>query len=99
MDSKIYNLSPVYYSQKGYYGKAKIIMLDSEWEILLSYDKKILFYDGKNVFIYPNLCYDKHLSNTTMKHIREFLYQKGYKTLIKNSKDILISALKILEEE
>ena len=99
MDSKIYSLSPVYYSQKGYYGKAKIIALDSDQEILLSYDKKILFYDGKNVFIYPNLCYNKHLTSTTMKHIRDFLYQRGYKTLIKNKKDILISALKLLEEE
>ena len=98
MDGKICELSPVYYSQKGYYGKAKIITLDSDQEILLSYDKKILFYDGKNVFIYPNLCYNKHLTSTTMRHIREFLYQKGYKTLIKNSKDILISELKILEE-
>lgn len=96
---KIYELTPIYYSQKSYYGKAIIIMLDSEQEILLSYNKKILFYDGKNVFIYPNLCYDKHLSNTTMMHVREFLYQKGYKTLIKNRKDILISALKLLEEE
>ena len=99
MDSKIYDLNPVYYNQKCYYGKAKIIMLDSEQEILLSYNRKILFYDGENIFIYPSLCYDKHLSNTTMRHVREFLYQKGYKTLIKNRKDILISALKLLEEE
>ena len=99
MDSKIYELSPIYYSQKSYYGKAKIIMLDSEQEILLSYDRKILFYDCKDIYIYPNLCYDKHLSGTTMKHIREFLYQKGYKTLIKNKKDVLISVLKLLEEE
>ena len=99
MSVKICDLGPFYYNQKSYYGKAKVIMLSHEREILLSYDKKILYYDGKNIFIYPNLCYDKHLSNTTMRHIREFLYQKGYKTLIKNKKDILISALKLLEEE
>ena len=96
---KIYGLTPIYYSQKSYYGKAKVIKLDPEREVLLSYNKEILFYDGKNIFIYPNLCYDKHLSSTTMRHVREFLYQKGYKTLIKNRKDILISALKLLEEE
>ena len=98
MDRKIYELSPVYYNQKSYYGKAKIIMLDPEQEILLSYTRKILFYNGDTVFIYPNLCYNKHLTATTMKHIRDFLYQKGYKTLIKNPKDVLISQLKILEE-
>ena len=98
MDSKIYDLSPIYYSQKSYYGKAKVILIDSNKEILLSYNKKILFYDGENVFIYPNLSYDSELTATTMRHIRDFLYQKGYKTLIKNPKDVLISQLKILEE-
>ena len=98
MDSEIYNLSPVYYNQKSYYSKAKVKSIDSNKEILISYNKKILFYNGENVFLYPNLCYNKHLTNTTMKHIRDFLYQKGYKTLIKNPKDVLISQLKTLEE-
>lgn len=99
MHGKIYELRPIYYSQKSYYGKAKVLMLNYDQEILLSYDKKILYCEGKNIFIYPKLCYNKDLTNTTMRHIREFLYQRGYKTLIKNKKDILINALKLLEED
>jgi hypothetical protein len=83
----IYELIPKYDTRKSFYGKAKIINVGSE-EKLYSYDTLVADYDRDSNTI---LVYGTH-SNTTLRHIKEFLKQKGFKadTKAQIEKDYMI---------
>jgi len=75
-----YELLPKYDGRKSFYRKA-IVGQDEEGIYLISYETKVaVIKDGKAI-VYG------FYSQTTMRHIKEFLKQFGFK--VENSKQIL----------
>ena len=68
----IYKLKPMYTSQKSFYGKAKVIEMQTGEIILQSYDTFVASIKEGKVTI------NGFYSNTTLRHIKEFLKQNGF---------------------
>lgn len=68
-----YELSTQYDSRKSFYGKARVVV-DSEGKILYSYGTKVARITNDNR---PEV-YGTY-SATTLRHIKEFLRQAGFK--------------------
>lgn len=68
---KIYDLMPMYDSRKSFYGKAKVIEMENEI-VLQSYDTFVASIKEGKVTI------NGFYSNTTLRHIKEFLKQNGF---------------------
>ena len=80
-----YEVQPQYDSRKSVYGKAKVYKDDKGHLLLQSYSTivaeitdGIATEDGK-----PTVKVNGWYSNTTARHINEFLYQYGFKTMTK----------------
>ena len=70
-------LEPIYDKRKSFYGKAFIGKDDAGNDILKSYDTLVAkIVDGKPE-VYTNV--DMWDSNTTLRHIKDFLKQNGFK--------------------
>lgn len=69
---RIYELTPRYDARQSFYGKAQIIEIE-ETQVLKSYDTYVCIIKGNHAFICDTY------SNTTTRHIREFLKQNGFK--------------------
>ena len=67
----IYDLIPMYDSRKSFYGKAKVIEMENEI-VLQSYDTFVASIKEGKVII------NGFYSNTTLRHIKEFLKQNGF---------------------
>ena len=68
-------LSPSYDSRKSFYGKAHVVTDDDGTEILYSYDTPVVkIKDGK-----VELLAQWDSSQTTLRHVKEFLRQNGFK--------------------
>lgn len=68
-------LQPVYNTQKDYYKKAAVKTLDNNIKLLYSYNTLVcIIYDNKYI-LNDNINYDLLFSNTTLKHIKDFLLQ------------------------
>ena len=81
----LYDLEPQYDSRKSFYGKAKVYKDDKGHLLLMSYSTivaeitdGIATEDGRAT-VKVNGWY----SVTTARHINEFLYQYGFKTMTK----------------
>lgn len=81
----LYNLTPQYDSRKSFYGKAKVYRDDKGHILLMSYSTivaeitdAIASEDGK-----PHVKVNGWYSSTTARHINDFLYQYGFKTMSK----------------
>lgn len=83
-------LSPVYDGRKSFYGKARILT-DGNSMTLLSYGTPILKIEGD---VYTLFFRDEDLSNTTMRHLREFLRQAGLSYAADKSKAEMIKFLR-----
>ena len=68
----IYDLIPVFDSRKSFYGKAKVIIMESGEIILQSYDTFVASIKDRKVTI------KGFYSTTTLRHIKEFLKQNGF---------------------
>ena len=75
-----YKLESLFNSQKSFYGKANIESENGK-KTLISYNTKVCFIENNKAFV--NGLY----SNTTTRHIKEFLKQNGFKA--EDSKQIL----------
>jgi hypothetical protein len=73
----IYELKPQFESVKSYYRKATVA-IEGNKKTLISYDTKVCTIEGNNVKI------DGFYSATTLRHIKEFLKQEGFKATTKN---------------
>ena len=74
-------LCPYYDSAKSFYGKAKVIEIENE-VFLLSYETIVAFYNRETKIAKVVDTY----SATTLRHIKEFLRQSGFKA--ENKKQI-----------
>ena len=73
-------LSPSYDSRKSFYGKAHVITDDDGSEILYSYDTPVVkITDGK-----VELLAQWDSSQTTLRHVKEFLRQNGFEATSKS---------------
>lgn len=73
-DVSFMELLPYYDSAKSFYGKAKVIEIEND-VFLISYDTIVAFFnrDVKVAQVYGTY------SATTLRHIKEFLKQSGFK--------------------
>lgn len=76
-------LKPVYNTQKSFYGKAIVKDTVNGME-LYSYNTLVAKLESGTVYVTHN---DTYLSQTTLKHIKEFIQQLGYSKM--NKKDLL----------
>lgn len=81
----LYDLEPKYDSRKSFYGKAKVYSDNAGRLLLMSYSTivaeitdEIATEDGK-----PSVKVNGYYSPTTARHINDFLYQHGFKTMSK----------------
>ena len=81
----LYDLEPKYDRRKSFYGKAKVYSDDAGHLLLMSYSTivaeitdEIATEDGK-----PRVKVNGYYSQTTARHINDFLYQHGFKTMSK----------------
>jgi hypothetical protein len=72
MDKKTYKLRPEYDSHASFYGKAMVVM-DGEKRKLYSYDTLVAEIGGGRACVYGTY------SATTLRHIKEFLKQAGFR--------------------
>ena len=90
IDISIMELCPYYDSAKSFYGKAKVIEIEND-VFLVSYDTIVAFYNrGAKIA----QVFDTY-SATTLRHIKEFLKQSGFKAETKKQieKDYCIENL------
>ena len=89
----LFDLIPQYDRRKSFYGKAKVYSDDKGHLLLMSYSTivaeitdSIASEDGK-----PSVKVNGWYSQTTARHINDFLYQYGFETMSKkemeNNKD------------
>lgn len=76
-----YNLEPMYSTQKSFYGKAIVTEFSNGGKDLTSYNTRVCSLDENN-----NIVEIGYYSQTTQKHINEFLQQNGHNRMMK--KDI-----------
>lgn len=76
--ANIYELTPKHDSAKSFYGKARIEShQEGEVKSLRSYDTVVAtMYSPESVLVTTN---PAHLTATTLRHIKEFLKQHGFK--------------------
>lgn len=70
----IMELCPYYDSAQSFYGKAKVIEIEND-VFLISYDTIVAFYNRETKIAEVVDTY----SATTLRHIKEFLRQNGFK--------------------
>ena len=70
----IMELCPYYDSAKSFYGKAKVIEIEND-VFLMSYDTIVAFFNRDTKVAKVISTY----SATTLRHIKEFLKQSGFK--------------------
>ena len=78
---RIMELCPYYDSAQSFYGKAKVIEIEND-VFLLSYETIVAFYNRETKIAKVVDTY----SATTLRHIKEFLRQSGFKA--ENKKQI-----------
>ena len=68
-------LKPIYTSQKDFYKKAEVKTLNNNIKLLYSYNTLVcIIYDNKYI-LNDNISYNLLFSNTTLKHLKDFLLQ------------------------
>lgn len=71
---RLMELCPYYDSAQSFYGKAKVIEIEND-VFLVSYDTIVAFYNRETKIAEVVDTY----SATTLRHIKEFLRQSGFK--------------------
>jgi len=71
-------LQAIYTNQKSFYGKAQVEYTPDNHKILYSYNTKVCELNADNQIIEIG-----YYSQTTSRHINDFLQQNGYKKMSK----------------
>lgn len=73
--TSVYELTPRFERRKSFYGKATVRLADNRTKTLYSYGTPVVELDLKRreLHYYP----DVRMSQTTRRHLREFLRQEG----------------------
>lgn len=73
----MYELKPMYDRRKSFYSKATVIE-ENDTKTLLSYTTKVAEIQGEKAYVFDTY------SQTTLRHVKEFLLQNGFKAINKN---------------
>ena len=73
-----YKLESIYSTQKSFYGKAIVDVLDNGHKILTSYNTDVCELDESN-----NIIEIGYYSQTTARHVNEFIMQHGHNKMTK----------------
>lgn len=73
--NKVFELKAEFDPRESFYGKAQVLVAD-DVEVLQSYDTRVLEIRDRTAKI---ICEEKHLSPTTLRHIKELLKQRRFK--------------------
>ena len=76
--TNVYQLESIHGTQKSFYGKATITELENGNKILTSYNTNVCVLDEDNKIIEIG-----YYSQTTARHINEFLQQHGHDKMSK----------------
>ncbi len=76
--TNIYNLEPINSTQKSFYGKAIVKELRNGSKLLYSYDTLVCGLRPSN-----KIAHIEYHSQTTARHINEFLQQNGHDKMTK----------------
>lgn len=79
----IYELQPRFNNQKSFYGKA-LVKETNKGQELYSYNTLVAKNESDKIKVTHN---ENYLTQTTLKHIKEFIQQLGYSKMSK--KDLL----------
>ena len=74
IDISIMELCPYYDSAKSFYGKARVVEIEND-VFLVSYDTVVAFFNRETKIAQVVDTF----SQTTLRHIKEFLRQSGFK--------------------
>lgn len=80
LDESVYALTPEYGGRQSYYGKA-LVEITPDGKTLYSYDTPIMTITKDGAI--KMLCGEWALTNTTIRHIREFMQQEGLSVMPK----------------
>lgn len=80
--TNIYELATIYDNRSSFYHKATVL-ISKDKKTLFSYNTKVAEVSGKNVTLFADAVY----SQTTLRHVKEFLKREGFKA--ENKKQIL----------
>ena len=80
--TNIYELETIYDNRNSFYHKATVLISKGK-KTLFSYNTKVAEVSEKNVTLFA----DAVCSQTTLRHVKEFLKQEGFKA--ENKKQIL----------
>ena len=72
----MYELKPMYDKRKSFYSKA-IVIEENDTKTLLSYETMVAEIQGEKACVFDTY------STTTLRHIKEFLLQNGFKAINK----------------
>lgn len=84
----ITELQAIYTNQKSFYGKARIKHLENGNKVLISYSTRVCELDDNN-----NIIYIAYYSQTTARHINDFIMQNGLAKMTKKEIEKLESEL------
>lgn len=90
MNYNFYELPVVYDARASFYGKAQVI-IDGDKKILKSYESLVCMVENGQVFFNKDI--ESLTSQTTLRHIKDFLKQNGFNEY-EAKKDILKGARK-----
>lgn len=68
-------LKPIYTSQKDFYKKAEVKTLNNNIKLLYSYNTLVCIIYNNKYILNDNISYNLLFSNTTLKHLKDFLLQ------------------------
>ena len=84
MTVREFNLEPQYDSRKSFYGKAVVFIQEDGSKVLRSYNTNVARITAENELeIYGTY------SPTTLRHIKEFMYQNGFEVVSKKEMEAL----------
>ena len=68
-------LKPIYNTQKDYYKKAEVKTLNNNIKLLYSYNTLVCIIYNNKYILNDTINYNLLFSNTTLKHLKDFLLQ------------------------
>ena len=86
MKEMIYDLTCRYDARQCFYGKATVQVLEDGSQLLRSYNTRVAYINKDNKVFLDN-CFQ--MSNTTLRHIKEFLKQNDFDDLAVNKATVM----------
>ena len=84
VEKPVYNMKPEYDSRKSFYDKARVDEKPNGTKILWSYSTAVCMIKDGKAFLLTRGYYGWNTSQTTLRHVKEFLKQNGFEAYSSN---------------